>query len=132
MNGMLRVLLTFVLAIVCLSAGYFIGYGRGHSAAVHDQLVFDLRDNLRLYKLAEAGDTNRLQSNLRFLVFSCSDYYDRYFSGENITNKYFIKDLIDARVIASQERTQVVSLSSVVQQVNEEIQTNATNSKSNN
>jgi hypothetical protein len=119
----LRVLLVFVLAAVCLTI-YLIGYGRGHSAAVHDQLVFDLRSNLLLCRLGEEGDTNRLQSMIRFLVFCDSDYYDRYFSGETVTNKHFIKDLLDARAIASEERTQVVSLDSVLRQVNEEIQTN--------
>jgi hypothetical protein len=126
----LRVSLVFILIVVCLSA-YFIGYGRGHSAAVHDQLVFDLRDNLHLYKLAKSGDTNRLESNLRFLVFSCSDYYDRYFSSEKITNQYFIKDLVDARAIASLERTQVVSIDEVVRQANEAIQTNRIKNETN-
>ena len=123
----LRILLVVFLAVVCLTV-YLLGYGRGHSAAVHDQLVFDLRYNLHLYRLAEAGDTNRLQSSLRFLVFSDSDYYDRYFGGETVTNQYFLRDLADARVIASIERPQLVSVDSVLQQaqqqINEELRTN--------
>ena len=121
----LRVLLVSGLVVVCLGA-YIIGYGRGHRAAVYDRLVYDVRTDLHFYRLSEAGDTNQLQSTFRFCVFRDSDYYDRYFSGETVTNQYFLKDLADARVIASQERTQVVSVDSALKQMNKEIRTNAT------
>ena len=119
----LRILLVFVLAGVCLTI-YFIGYGRGHRAAVYDRLVYDVRADLHFYRLSEAGDTNQLQSTFRFCVFRDTDYYDRYFSGETVTNQYFLKDLADARVIASQERTQVVSVDSALRQMNEGLRTN--------
>jgi hypothetical protein len=120
-----RILLILVLAVVCLGA-YITGYGRGHKAAVYDRLLYDMRADLHFYRLAEAGDTNQLESTFRFCIFRDADYYDRYFSGETVTNQYFLKDLADARVIASQERTQVVSVDSALQQMNEEIRTNAT------
>jgi hypothetical protein len=122
-KNILRIIFVFALAAICLVI-YFIGYGRGHKAAVYDRLVYDVRSDLHLYKLLEAGDTNQLQSTFRFFVFRDADYYDRYFSGKTVTNQYFIKDLTDARIIASQERTQVVSLDVITQQFNERLQTN--------
>ncbi|HTX22346.1 MAG TPA: hypothetical protein VMD27_10900 [Candidatus Aquilonibacter sp.] len=109
---MLRILLMFVLIAVALTA-YIIGYGRGHRAAVYDRLVYDVGADLHFYRLSVAGDTNQLQSLFRFCVFRDSDYYDRYFSGVTVTDQYFIQELADARAIANQERTNVVSVASI-------------------
>jgi|ERR1022692_450923 hypothetical protein len=108
----LRILLIFVVIAVCLTA-YVIGYGRGHSAAVYDRLVYDVAADLHFYRLSQAGDTNQLQSIFRFCVFRDSDYYDRYFSRVMVTNQHFIQELSDARAIASQERTNIVSVASI-------------------
>ena len=119
----LRVLLVLVLLAVCVSA-YLIGYDRGRRAAVYDRLVYDVAADLHFYRLSQAGDTNRLQSIFRFCVFRDSDYYDRYFSGVTATNHYFIQELADARAIAIQERTNVVSVDSELRQMNDELRTN--------
>ncbi len=116
----LRILLVFILLAVCVSA-YIIGYGRGHRAAVYDRLVYDVAADLHFYRLSVAGDTNQLQSVFRFCVFRDSDYYDRYFSGATVTNQHFIQELTDARVIASQERTNVVSVDSALRQMDKEL-----------
>ena len=107
-----RILLVFVLLAVCVSA-YVIGYGRGHRAAVYDRLVYDVAADLHFYRLSVAGDTNQLQSLFRFCVFRDSDYYDRYFSGMTITNQHFVQELSDIRAIANQERTNIVSVTSI-------------------
>src|SRR5580765_7796069 len=99
----------FILALVGLCAAYFIGYGRGHTAAVRDQTKFGLVNYLALYKFEQDGNTNRLNSWLRFLVFTHSDYYDRYFSNETVADTNFLKHLEEARAIASIVRTQVVT-----------------------
>jgi hypothetical protein len=119
----LRILLVLVLAVVCLTV-YLIGYGRGHRAAVYDRLLYDVGADLHFYSLSVAGDTNQLQSLFRFCVFRDSDYYDRYFSGVTVTNQHFIQELSDARAIASQERTQVVSVDSALRQMEQQLQTN--------
>ena len=119
----LRVLLVLVVLAVFVSA-YFIGYGRGHRAAVYDRLVYDVAADLHFYRLSVAGDTNQLQSLFRFCVFRDSDYYDRYFSGVTVTNQHFIQELTDARAIASQERTNVVSVDLALRQMEQQLQTN--------
>ena len=108
----LSILLVSVLIAIALTA-YIIGYGRGHRAAVYDRLVYDVGADLHFYSLSVAGDTNQLQSLFRFCVFRDSDYYDRYFSSVMVTNQHFIQELSDARAIASQERTNIVSVASI-------------------
>src|SRR5262245_53531852 len=122
----IRVCLVLMVALIGLCAAYLIGYGRGHKAAVRDQTEFGIVSYLNLYRLAEAGDTNRLQSKLRVLLFVSSHYYDRYFSNEVATSEWFLKRLAETRAIASIERTQVVSLDAILREVNEEIRTNGT------
>jgi len=120
----LRILLILVLVFVCVGA-YLIGYARGHSTAVRDQTQFGLLSYSALYKFAQQGDTNRLNDWLRFLIFSHYDYYERYFGGEAADGE-FAKRLAEARVIAEQERTNVVTLDTdaFIRQVNEEMRTN--------
>ena len=124
-----RILFSIVTGLILLSAGYLVGYTRGHRAALHDQTVFDLRHNLMLYRLAIQGDTNRLDDRLRFSIYANSDYYDQNFGGLTVTNKYLARDLTEARAIASQERTNVVFFSnsaSLMQRVKERMATNGT------
>jgi hypothetical protein len=119
-----RISLVLVLVFVCAGA-YLVGYARGHSAAVCDETKFGLLSYSALYKFAQQGDTNRLNDRLRFLIFSHYDYYERYFSNETV-DTYFSKHLEEARVIAEQERTNVVTLDTeaIVRQVSEEMRTN--------
>ncbi len=125
-----RIVLWLILAVACLGAAYLAGYGHGHSSSVRDDTKFGLVSYLVLYKLQQQGDTNRLADSLRFMVYGYSDYYDRYFSNETITDKYFLQHLTDARLIASQERTQVVSIDSAMQQINDALRTNSSKFKS--
>ena len=104
----IRVWFILVGVIIGLCAAYFFGYGRGHSAAVRDDTKFGILSYVGLYRLAEAGDTNRLQGKLGFLVFATSDYYDRNFSNEVVPDKLFLNYLQQARAIASVQRTQLV------------------------
>lgn len=124
-----RIVLWLILAVICLGAAYLAGYGRGHSSSVRDDTKFGLVNYLVLYKLQQQGDTNKLADRLRFMVYGYSDYYDRYFGSETITDKYFLQHLADARVIASQERTQLVSIDSVMQQINDQLRTNSSKIK---
>jgi hypothetical protein len=121
-----RIILVSVLILVCFGGAYVIGYAYGHRAAVRDETEFKIVYNLALYKFEKTGDTNRLDDWLRFSIYAASDYYDRYFSNEVVTNRSFLKHLDEARAIASIERTQVVTvdLDSIVRQVNEEVRTN--------
>ena len=124
-----RILLSIVIGLILLGAGYLVGYTRGHRAASHDQTVFDLRHNLMLYRLAMQGDTNRLDDRLRFSIYAYSDYYDLNFGGLTVTNKYLARDLTEARAIASHERTNVVFFSnsaSLLKLVKDRMETNGT------
>ena len=94
-----------VLALVCLG----VGYERGQTAAVRVQDVYDLHVYPSLYRLVESGDTNRLRSSLQALIISRCYYYDTHFSSETVTNQAFIRDLTEARAMASQNREQLMS-----------------------
>ena len=122
-----RILLSIGGGLILLAAGYFGGYTRGHRAAMRGEVVFDLRHGLTLYRLEQRGDTNQLESKLRFSIYAYSDYYDQHFGSEPVPN-YLAKDLAEARTMASQERTNVVHFTkdSLIRQVNEEIKTNET------
>src|SRR6185437_14480510 len=122
MRAKIRILLA-VLVFICFVVIYIVGYGFGHKAAVRDETRFGILLYPSLYKLAEAGNTNDLQSKLRFLTFSASDYYDRYFSNEVDTNQSFLTHLAEARALASIERTQIVTFTpdSLVHQFNEQM-----------
>jgi hypothetical protein len=61
-----RILFSIVIGLILLGAGYFDGYVRGHRAAMHNEVIFDLRHGLTLYRLEQRGDTNQLDSKLRF------------------------------------------------------------------
>jgi hypothetical protein len=126
MHARILIWVTVVLVLFCSGAAYFIGYGFGHRAAVRDETKFGIVMYLGLYKLAEAGDTNTLQHDLRFLVFTSSDYYDRYFSNEVDTNQSFLRLLTEARAVASIERTNVVAFNpdEFARQINEYLRTN--------
>jgi len=75
--------------------------------------------NLMLYELAERGDTNQLQSKLRFLTFSSVDTYDRVLATQPVTNAAFARRLNKARAIATQVQTQLVSLDMIMKRANE-------------
>jgi hypothetical protein len=124
-----RILLSVVAGLVLLAAGYFGGYVRGHRVAMHDEVIFDLRHGLTLYRLEQRGDTNQLESKLRFSIYAYSDYYDRHFGSEKVTYEGLAKDLAEARMMAGQERTNVVvfTKASLIRQVNDAIKTNETN-----
>jgi hypothetical protein len=119
-------LMFFILALFSLCLVYLVGYGTGHKSVVRDETKFGIISYLNLYQLAEAGNTNELQYKLRFLVYSASDYYDRYFSNEVVTNQSFLKRLAEARIVASTERTQVVTFNAndIMRQLNAELRTN--------
>jgi hypothetical protein len=115
-----------MIGLTLLCAGYLFGYRRGHRVTFYNQTVFDLRHNLMLYRLVKAGDTNRLEGKIRFSIFAYSDYYDRNFGDEKVASKYLSNALVEARIIASQERTNVVLFTkeTLVRKINEMIQTN--------
>lgn len=119
-----RITLFGILALVCLGGAYLVGYVRGHGAAVREDTKFGLVNYLALYKFQQHGDTNRVADWLRSMVFFDSDYYGRYFSSETVTDKYFLAHLAEARIIASQMRTQVVSVDSIINRINDEVRTN--------
>jgi hypothetical protein len=124
MRAKIRIPLIFISVIICSGVAYLAGYRNGHSSAVRDETKFGIVSYLNLYKFEQQGDTNRLNNWLRFLVFSHSDYYDKYFSNEIVTDVDFIQRLNEARAIAYQERTQVVDLATLTNQMNEETGTN--------
>jgi hypothetical protein len=103
---LLRILLVSILAAVCLGGGYFVGYKRGHVAAVHDWDVYDLHVYPSLYKSVKRDDTNQLEMSIRALIISRIDYYDTHFSGEAVTDDYFAKDLAVAHAMDKLNRAE--------------------------
>ena len=126
MSNKIRILVIFVLAFICLGVVYLIGYGTGHKSAVRDETKFGIVTDVYLYKLAEAGNTNELQNQLRFLVFCNTEYYNDYFSNEVVTNQSFLKSLKEARAVADIERPRVVplDLDALKRQINDGLRTN--------
>ena len=105
-----RIILILVV-LFCMAAAFAAGYFRGHSRAKYDETVFGLEFYTSLYNLEQQGDTNRLADKTRFMIFGYSGYYDAHFSHEPIPYARFVDVLAEARTIASQERTNVVSVS---------------------
>ena len=126
MSNKIRILIILVLLFICLGVVYLVGYGTGHKSAVRDETKFGIISYMDLYKLAKAGDTNQLQDKLRFYVFCASDYYDKYFSNEVVTNQSFLRRLEEARSIAEVERARVVplDLDALKRQINDGLRTN--------
>ena len=102
----IRISLGVILGLILLSAGYFVGYARCQRAESHANDVLSLKENLRLYRLLERGDTNGVSEKLRFYLYYETDYYDKHCSGEWVT-VLKPKDLRDARAIASGGHTLV-------------------------
>ena len=115
-----------ILGAGFLFASYYFGYVRGLFFENKREVASRLHEELFLYKLAEQGETNEIKGRLRFFVFAHYDYYTNNFSENAETNKYILTDLETARVIASQERTQVVYFTkdSLIDSLNKELQTN--------
>ena len=104
-------LILILLALLCVAAAFAAGYSRGHSRAKYDETVFGLGFYTSLYKLEQQGDTNRVTDKTRFMIFGYSHYYDAYFNHQPLPYPNFTDVLAEARTIASQERTNVVSVS---------------------
>jgi hypothetical protein len=120
-----RILSVLVLMSICVGAAYLVGYGRGYSVTSRKHTKGDLRTFLALYGFEQNGDTNRLHEWLRFLVFTHYDYYTRHYAS-GTESADFLQDLAEARVIAMQQRTNLVHLDSsgIIREVNKELQTN--------
>lgn len=128
MRTQTRVWLILIVTMVGLGAyflrgTYLIGRERALTRASSENEIVTF---LNLYKLAEAGDTNKLQKDLRFLVYASSYYYDRNFSNDVVNNQSFLKSLAEARAIANSEQTQTVLFNqdAFIRQINEELHTN--------
>ena len=104
-------LILIVLALLCVAAAFAVGYSRGYAKAKYDETVFGLGFYTSLYKLEQQGDTNRVADKTRFMIFGYSYYYDAHFSHRPLPYPRFTDVLAEARTIASQERTNVVSVS---------------------
>jgi hypothetical protein len=127
MRTQTRIWFILIAAFIGLG-GYLLGRERARVAVIRTYDENETAIFLNLYKLAEARDTDQLQNKLRFLVYASSDYYDRNFSNEVVTNESFLKTLAEARAIASIERTQVVLVNpdAIIRQINKESHTNST------
>jgi hypothetical protein len=104
-------IILILLALGCVAAAFVAGYFRGYSRAKYDETVFGLGYYTSLYKLEQQGDTNRVADKTRFMIFGYSGYYDAHFSHEPLPYLRFVDVLAEARTIASQERSNVVSVS---------------------
>ena len=96
------------IGVAALGAIYYFGYRQGHNADKYDRLMFNLRDNLALHRLAVLGDTNRLETELRTLICAYSYYYDRDFSNAPVASPYVARDLEEARELVRQARSNAV------------------------
>ena len=119
-----RISVLFAVIVVSIVA-YLAGYGRGQNEAVRSGTQFSLLSYSALYRYAQQGDTNQLNDKLRVLIFSHYDYYQRYFSKDTVSPE-FSKRLDEARIIADQERTNVVTFdpAAFIGQLNAEMRTN--------
>jgi hypothetical protein len=115
-----RIALALIVALVCLSIGYSIGYDRGQTTTVRDKDRASLSTYLTLYELQRQGDTNRLNSWLRDMAFSSYKDCEKEFGGD------FLQYLGHHSLMVGQGRTnfEVFDPATIVQQVSEEIRTN--------
>jgi len=93
----------FVLILVALNVGYFIGLGRARSAYLRQQAIYDLHVYPQLFLRLQEGDTNQMAISLRSLMIGPYYYYQTHFSNELVTDA-FTNDLAVARVVFEQER----------------------------
>ena len=100
-----KILLIVVLTAVCFVTGYFMGIGRGGRQAARERDVYDLDVYPHLLRLAEAGDTNLLESGIRALIVTRYNHYDMHFGSESITDTFFLKNLAYARTVVAQDKS---------------------------
>jgi hypothetical protein len=102
------VIVALLLTIICL--GFWI---KAERQTLKDELRFQIALNDALCHLAEKGDLQKIQPNLRMELLGAVRLYERQFGDETGTNS-FARHFADAKTIADQEESQLVPISSIL------------------
>ena len=97
---MKKIILSLVVLVVVAVSCYFAGYKRGVGRIPQSAQRFRIGFGLRLYDLLESGDTNSAMQDIRFVLWSDTELYERLYGVPPTTN-YFYKRFSDAKAITA-------------------------------